>query len=209
MKIGIIGAGRIGSTVGRLLHAAGHDIYFGTRHPDQQMPLVAELGVRAQAGRPGDAARFGDVVIVAVPLRAIPEVARAIATAVSSKVVLETTNAYVQRDGELATQAENYPGGSSAWVASHLPEARVVKAFNSVEASMLRREAHRRGELIGIPIAGDDASAVAITEQLVRDAGFTPVPLGRLAEGKRVEPGTAVYGSGMNGPELAHALGRA
>lgn len=207
MKIGIIGAGHIGGTVGRLLHGAGHEVFFATRHPDQVQPLVDELGERASAGTPEEAARFGEVVLISVPLRAIPEVARAIAPLVAGKVVLETTNPYVQRDGEAAQAAERHPAGSSGWVASQFPGARVVKAFNSVNFKTLQAEANRGEDRIGIPVAGDDPAAVATAERLVRDAGFTPVAIGGLAEGKRVQPGSPVYNTGMRASELARALG--
>lgn len=207
MKIGIIGAGMIGGTLGRLLHRAGHEIRFGTRHPDDQKALVNELGARAGRGTPEEAAKFGDVVIVAVPLRAIPELARAIAPLVSNKVVIETTNPYEARDGEFAREALAHPAGSSGWVASYVPGARVVKGFNSVNFRTLQAEAHHGDDLIGIPLAGDDASSVEIAAQLVRDAGFAPVKLGKLGEGKRVQPGSPVYNTGMRASQLARALG--
>jgi 8-hydroxy-5-deazaflavin:NADPH oxidoreductase len=209
MKIGIVGAGHVGGTVGRLLHRAGHEVCFATRHPDQVQPLVEELGERASAGTSEQAARFGEVILISVPLRAIPEVARAIAPLAVNKVVLETTNPYVQRDGEAAQAAERHPAGSSGWVGSHFPGARVVKAFNSVNYKTLQAEANRGEDRIGIPVAGDDPEAVATAERLVRDAGFTPVAIGGLAEGKRVQPGSPVYNTGMRASELARALGTA
>ena len=92
-------------------------------------------------------------------------------------------------------------------MASHLPGARVVKAFNTVYFKTLQQEA-RRGD-VGIPLAGDDRTALATAETLVRDAGFTPVTVGALASGRRFEPGTPVYNTGMGAAELAQALGAA
>ncbi len=209
MKIGIIGAGNIGGTVGRLLHRAGHEVFFGTRHPDRSTPLVEELGSRAHAGTAEQAAQFGDVVLIAVPLHAVPALARQIAPFVAAKLVIDANNAYTQRDGETARTAEHHPAGSSGWLASQLPGAKVVKTFNSVNYKTLQAEAHRGDDRVGIAIAGDDAKGVAIAEQLVRDAGFMPVRAGALADGKRFEPGSPVYNTGMRGTELTRALARA
>ena len=88
MKIGIVGAGMIGGTLGRLWHQAGHEVHFGTRHPEALDGLVKELGARAAAGTPLEAATFGEVVLLAVPLRAMTELGPAIAEAVRGKVVI-------------------------------------------------------------------------------------------------------------------------
>lgn len=208
MRIGILGAGMIGGTLGRLWHAAGHETYFATRHPDLVGPLVRELGEGAFAGTPREAARWGEVILLAVPLAAIPEVAHAIAPLVDGKVVLDACNAYTGRDGALAEEALGHPGGSSGWVASHLPGARLVKAFNTVYFQTLQEEADSgRQDGVGIPLAGDDPGALAVAEELVHDAGFTPVVLVGLARGKQFQPGTPVYNTGMRASEVARALG--
>jgi predicted dinucleotide-binding enzyme len=206
MKIGIVGAGNIGATVGRLLHRAGHDVFFGSRHPEKTTPLVQELGSRAHAGTAEQAAKFGEVVMFAVPLQSVPELARQLAPLVANKVVIDADNAYPQRDGDTAKTAEQHPGGSSGWLASQLPGAKVVKAFNSLNYKSLLDAAHRGEDRVGIPIAGDDAKAMATAEQIVRDAGFAPVAVGSLAQGKRFEPGTAVYNTGMRAKELTRSL---
>lgn len=207
MRIGIIGAGMIGSTVGKLWADAGHEILFATRHPDELRPLVERCGPRATAGTPTDAARFGDVVMLTVPLKALPELGGALAPLLRGKVVLDTGNAYERRDGEIAKEASAAPNGSAAWAAAQFPGARWVKAFNTVYFKALESEAHRDGDRLGIPIAGDDPEAVTIAAQLVRDAGFDPVPVGLLARGKEFEPGSATYNTGMSGADLRKALG--
>jgi len=208
MKIGILGAGNIGGTVGGLWVAAGHEVRFGTRHPEELKGLVERLGARASAGTPEEAARFGDAVLLAVPLGAVPALGRAIANLVAGKVVLDTSNAYRNRDGAMADAATRHAQGSSGWVASHLPAAHVVKAFNTVYFKLLASEAHRGGgDGLGIPLAGDDARSLATAEQLVRDAGFMPVAVGALSKGKQFEPETPVYASGMRASEVARALG--
>ena len=82
----------------------------------------------------------------------------------------------------------------------------MVKAFNSVNFATLASEAHRRGDRVAIPLAGDDADAVRVAEQLVRDAGFDPVAVGKLAEGERFQPGTKVYNTGMSANDVRRAL---
>jgi hypothetical protein len=208
MKIGIIGAGMIGGTVGRLWHAAGHDVRFGTRHPEALERVVAELGARAAAGTPREAATAGEAVLLAVPLYAVPKLAADLEAVLAGKVVLDACNAYPSRDGEAAEAATNHAGGSSGWVAAHLPGAKVVKAFNTVYFKVLASQS-RRGEEngIGIPLAGDDEGALAAARRLVADAGFSAVVVGPLAKGKLFEPGTPVYNTGMHASEVARALG--
>ncbi len=207
MKIGIIGAGMIGATVGRLWHRAGHDVKFGTRHPRALAALVAELGDRASAGTPEDAARFGEVILLAVPLAAVPDLGRTIAPLVAGKVVLDAGNPYADRDGVAAEAALAHAAGSSGWVASCLPGARVVKAFNTVYYKVLAEETGRAEDPVGIPLAGNDPDAVDAAARLVRDAGFGPVVVGGLMHGKQFEPGTAAYNTGMGVAELARTLG--
>jgi hypothetical protein len=207
MKIGILGAGMIGATVGRLWHRAGHEVRFGTRHPAELAELVGSLGARAAAGTPAEAAAFGEVILLAVPLAAMAELGRAVAPLVAGKVVLDAGNPYPERDGAAAHEALRHAGGSSAWVAAHLPGARVVKAWNTVYFKVLEAEAGRGDDRVGIPLAGDDPAAVEIAALLVRDAGFAPVVAGALAAGKRFEPGTPVYNTGMRATAVARALG--
>jgi 8-hydroxy-5-deazaflavin:NADPH oxidoreductase len=208
MRIGIIGAGMIGGTVGRLWHQAGHEVRFGTRHPEALARVIAELGEGAVAGTPLDAATAGEAVLLAVPLHAIPELAADLAKALAGKVVLDAGNAYPSRDGETARVATSHPGGSSAWVASHLPGAKVVKAFNTVYFKTLATQTHPgNADGVGIPLAGDDEGALAVARQLVADAGFSPVVVGPLAKGKLFEPGAPVYNTGMHASEVARALG--
>jgi predicted dinucleotide-binding enzyme len=202
MRIGIIGAGKIGSTLAKLWFEAGHEVRLASRHPDELQPLVKKLGARTSAGTPADAARFGDVVMLTVPLKAIPDLARDLAPLLAGKVVLDTGNAYVQRDGDTARQATSHPQGSAGWAAAMFPNARWVKAFNSVNYKVLEKEAHRADDRVGIPLASDDRGAAETAAGLVRDAGFDPVIVGALARGREFEPDTRPYNSGMSGQEL-------
>lgn len=202
MRIGIIGAGMIGSTLAKLWVDAGHDVMISSRHADQLEPLVKKLGSRGSAGTPLDAARFGDVVMLTVPIKAVPELARDISSVMAGKVVLDTGNAYEQRDGDAARQGTNHPQGSAGWAAAMFPGARWVKAFNTVYFKTLEREAHRSGDRVGIPLASDDREALEIAAGLARDAGFDPVIVGGLGRGKEFEPNTRPYNTGMSGSEL-------
>jgi len=202
MRIGIVGAGMIGSTLAKLWVDAGHDVRLASRHPNELEPLVKELGARASAGTPADAAAFGEVVMLSVPLKAIPQLGKELAPSLAGKVVLDTGNAYDQRDGKLAQEATHDPRGCAGWDATHFPRSRWVKAFNTVYYKTLEAEAHRKGDLVGIPLAGDDPAALDVASTLVRDAGFDPVIVGELARGKELEPGTRVYNTGMSGKQL-------
>jgi hypothetical protein len=206
MRIGIVGAGVIGSTLAKLWVSAGHEVRLASRHPDAIEPFVQQLGARASAGPPQSAAMFGEVVMLTVPLAAIPELSRDLAPLLEGKVVLDTGNAYERRDAEAARQATQHPQGSAGWAAAMFPDARWVKAFNTVYYKTLVSEAHRDGDRVGIPLAGDDRDALEIAAGLVRDAGFDPVIVGALARGKEFEPGTAVYDTGMSGRDVRSVL---
>jgi hypothetical protein len=202
MRIGIIGAGMIGSTVAKLWADAGHEVRLASRHPEDLAPLVSRIGKGASAGTPTDAATFGDVVMLTVPLKAVPELARDLASLVAGKVVIDTGNTYEMRDGDAARQATAHRKGSAGWAAAQFPNARWVKAFNTVYFKVLESEAHRGGDRVGIPLASDDRGAMEIVAGLVRDAGFDPVVVGALDRGKEFEPGTRTYNTGMSGREL-------
>jgi 8-hydroxy-5-deazaflavin:NADPH oxidoreductase len=208
MRIGIIGAGMIGSTLAELWTAAGHDVRLASRHPDELRPLVDRLGTHASAGTPLEAATFGDVVMLTVPLKAIPDLAGDIAPALAGKVVLDTGNAYERRDGGSAKQATEHPQGSAGWAAEMFPGSRWVKAFNTVYYKTLASEAHRDGDRVGIPLAGDDPGAMETAAALARGAGFDPVVIGPLVRGKEFEPDTPPYNTGMSGPQLRSLFGQ-
>jgi predicted dinucleotide-binding enzyme len=207
VKIGIVGAGMIGATMAKLWADAGHEVLIASRHPEQLQPLVERLGPRASAGTAADAVRFSDVVMLTVPLKAMPSLAIDLAPALAGKVVIDTGNAYEQRDGEIAAQARSTKGGSAVWAARMFPASRWVKAFNTVYFKVLESEAHREGDLVGIPLAGDDRDAVEQVAALVKDAGFDPVNIGGLARGQAFEPDTPVYNTGMTGRQVRAAFG--
>ena len=205
MKIGIIGAGHIGGTLAKLWVAAGYEVLLSSRHPDELRPLAKQLGPKARVGTPKEAASFGDVVLVSVPYKALPELGRDLKAELAGKIVLDTCNPYPGRDGDMANEARKKGTGVAS--AEFLPGTRLVRAFNAISAGNLASEAHRKPPLVGIPLAGDDAEALKVAQRLVTDAGFDPMVVGGLARAKDFDVGTPVYTKLLTAAELRKALG--
>jgi predicted dinucleotide-binding enzyme len=205
LKIGIIGAGEIGGTLATLWVQAGHEVLISSRHPEQLKPLAQSLGPRAHVGTPREAALFGPVVLISVPYAATPQIGRDLKAELAGKIVLDTGNPYPSRDGEMALEARRVGTGVAS--AQFLPGVRLVRAFNAINSGDLKSEAHRKGELFAIPLAGDDAQALEVAQQLVRDAGFTPVVVGPLSRAREFDVGTSVYTRLLTAPQLRKALG--
>lgn len=203
MKIGMIGAGRIGGTLAGLFVKAGHDVMVSnSRGPDTLASLVDTLGPRARAGTTEEAADFGEVAVVSVPLGRYRELP---AGPLDGKIVIDTNNYYPNRDGAFPELDEDRTT-SSELLAEHLPGASVVKAFNTIYWERLRDEGQpggRPGERPGIPIAGDHDDAKQVVAALISEIGFDAVDTGTLAVGgRRQQPGTPVYGATLTGDEL-------
>jgi 8-hydroxy-5-deazaflavin:NADPH oxidoreductase len=191
MKIGIVGSGNVGGALGAAWVKAGHEVMFSSRNLEHDKALAARLGPNARAGTPREAAAFGEVLMVSVPYRALPEVGKALAGLLKGKVVIDTCNPFATRDGEVATWARQKGVGLAS--AELLPGARIVRAFNAIGAARMGA-AHEQPGRIGMPIASDDAQAVALASRLVRDIGYEPVLIGGLAMGKHLMPGTPLSG---------------
>lgn len=205
VRIGIIGAGRIGGAVGIEWAKAGHEIFFSSRNPDELAPLVQQAGSRARAGLPVDAAAFGQVVVIGTPYDALPQVGSDYATQMRSKVAIVFSNQARQNGG--APSQDAIARGWGAVTPELLPGTRVTRAFNAINFRSVAAEAHRSGEKVGIPIAGDDADTVRITSELVVDAGFDPVVVGDLARASLFDPGTPVFVTNMTAAQIREALG--
>jgi predicted dinucleotide-binding enzyme len=204
-KIGVIGSGKIGGTIGGLWVKAGHSVFFSSRHPEELKDLVSGLGSLAQAGTVAQAVAFGDVIFVAVPYKALPEVGKENAAGLKGKVVLDACNAVAGRDGqELADEVER--DGIGVVSQKYLPGTKVVRAFNTMGYGVFAKEAHRPDPKLAIPIAGDDPEAVQVAAGLVRDAGFDPVVVGKLADARRFQRGQAGYGQQVSAAELKQKL---
>jgi len=204
LKIGIVGTGNIGGALATHWAKAGHELVISSRHPEELQDLAKSLGPKVRVGTPSEAAKFGDVVLLSVPYKATPQVGRDLASDWQGKIVLDTGNPYPSRDGPMAEDARKR--GTGVTSAEFLPGTRLVRAFNAINASPLATEAHRKGEKIGIPLASNDAQALKVAEQLVRDAGFDPVVVGGLDRAREFDVGSPVYVKSLTARELRKAL---
>jgi len=184
-KIGIIGSGNIGGTLGRIWANAGHAVMFSSLDLEHDKKLAAEVGANASAGTPRDAAKFGEVLLVAVPYHALPNVGKELGSLLKGKTVIDACNPFTQRDGEVGKWAQQKGAGLAS--AELLPGARIVRAFNAIGYARLPEAASRKPRA-GMPIAGDDKQAIAIASALIRDVGYEPVLIGGLAMGRHLVP---------------------
>jgi len=205
-KIGIVGSGHIGGTLGILLAKAGYEILYSSRHPDTLKDLVKTSGTKACAGTVAEAIAFGEVIVLSLPLRALPELDAKTKDALKGKIVIDTSNPYPERDGVIAEEARKEPGGMGVFVARLLPGARVIRAFNSVYFEDLKKTINNSGEKIGIPIAGDDQEGLTAAVELVEHAGLDPVVVGSLSTSKLFDVGTAVYATSAPAREIREKL---
>jgi 8-hydroxy-5-deazaflavin:NADPH oxidoreductase len=202
--IGTIGAGHIGSTIGGLWVKNGHKVLFSSRHPEELRDLVAGLGPLAQAGTVEQAIGFGDVVLLTVPYGALPQIGRDYAAPLKGKIVLDTCNAVAGRDGAVAEEVE--ANGVGVTSQKYLPGTRLVRAFNTMSYKIFASEANRPDPKLAVPIAGDDQDAVRVAASFVRDAGFDPVVIGKLADAKLFQRGGPGYGQQVSAAELKQKL---
>jgi len=204
-KIGVIGSGHIGSTIGGLWVKAGHPVLFSSRHPDELKSMVEGMGPLAKAGSVADALDFAEVILIAVPYKAIPELAQDYGPKFVGKIVIDPANAVARRDGE-ELLAETKDKGIGITTETYLKGSHVVRAFNSMAYTNFVNQAHRSGELMAIPMAGDDPHAVEVASGLVRDAGFDPVvvPLQRAQE---FAQGGPLYNKQLTANELRKSFG--
>jgi hypothetical protein len=205
LRIGIIGAGSLGGTVGRLWVQAGHEVLFSSRHPDQLVSMTRQLGPRASAGTPRQAAEFGPVVLFAVPYGALPQLGRELQDVLRGKIVLDATNPGPGSDDALAREA--MANGVAQTSAKYLPGTRLVRAFSAVDASAVAASAGRQSGKLAVPVAGDDEQAVQVAVQLVRDAGCEPLVVGNLAAASSFQRGGPGFRANTTAPELRRLLG--
>jgi 8-hydroxy-5-deazaflavin:NADPH oxidoreductase len=205
LKIGIIGTGRIGGALAAHWAKAGHELVISSRHPEELQDLAKSLGPKVRAATPQEAAAFGDVILLSVPYAATPQIGRDYAKELKGKVVIDTGNPYPQRDGAMAEDARKR--GTGVTSAEYLPGVRLVRAFNAIAERNLKNEGNHKPERYGIPLAGDDASALAVAERLVNDAGFDAVIVGGLNRAKDFDFGTPAYTKLATAAELKKLLG--
>lgn len=202
MKIGIIGSGNIGGTLGTLWAKAGHGVLFSSRHPEQLETLAREAGNGARAGTQDEAAGFGEVVLLAIPWReraTLPAADR-----FAGKTVIDAMNPY-SATGGVTDLGEST---SSEEVAKQLPGAHVVKAFNTIHWRRLRDEGRTDdGQRLAVFVAGDEAEAKAVVSRLIEQIGFAPVDTGSLRDGgRKQQPGSAIYSVPLTAGEARQLL---
>lgn len=200
LKISVIGAGNVGSTLGSLWLKAGHSVMFSSRHPEQLADLARASGPNAYTGSVSDAAAWADVIVLSVPYGAMPVVSKQLEGKLDGKVVLSASNPFSGRDGDTGRQALDQ--GVALADQQYLPGVHLVRAFNAISYTSMKSQA---GKGKAIPTFADDEQAREMGARLVRDAGFVPVllPLARANEGL---PGGVVSGV-MSEAELRQRLG--
>jgi 8-hydroxy-5-deazaflavin:NADPH oxidoreductase len=206
--MGLIGAGHIGSQLARLAVANGYDVVVSnSRGPETLAPLVAELGSHARAATPSEAAEAGDIIVVTIPLKAIGTVP---VTPLKGKVVVDTNNYYPQRDGHIS-ELDNESTTTAELLQRHLPESKVVKAFNHIYAAELTTHGQSKGtpNRRALVIAGDDAAAKRTVAEMIDRFGFDAVDAGPLKEGWRIQRDTPGYGPRRTSEELRRDLAQA
>ena len=205
LRIGIIGAGSQGGTVGRLWVQAGHEVLFSSRHPDALVAMTRPLGPRAFVGTPRQAAAFGSIILFTVPYDALPQLGQDLQAELRGKIVLDATNPGPGSDDALAREAMG--NGVAQTSAKYLPGTRLVRAFSAVDAWAVAASAGRQSGKLAVPVAGDDAQAVQVAVQLVRDAGCEPLVVGNLAAASSFQRGGPGFRANTTMPELRRLLG--
>ncbi|MBE9011992.1 NAD(P)-binding domain-containing protein [Pseudanabaenaceae cyanobacterium LEGE 13415] len=190
MKIGVIGAGGIGGTIGTLWAKAGHDVFFSSRNPEKLSELIT--GENTQVGTVAEAAKFADVLLLACYYSTIDEAISA-AGSLDGKTLIDATNPYLREEGKL----HRVPDASSGLeLAAKLPNTKVVKAYNTLPTATFANEAHR-SEPYAVFYCGNDSEAKAIVSQLITDSGFVGVDTGDLNQVIHQEPGGVLYNHPM------------
>src|SRR5688572_15470926 len=208
MKIGIIGAGMIGETLARRLTQLGHQIAIAnSRGPETLREVVSRVGGTAVTAL--EAARSGEIVVITIPERSVPELPRDLFAGVPADVVvIDTGNYYPTRDGGIPAIEQGQP--ESAWVAEQIGRP-VIKAFNNIFFKSLLENGRPKGapDRIALPVAGDPVEARAKVLRLVDELGFDPVDAGGIEDSWRQQPGTPCYTNDLNAVQLKAALAAA
>ncbi len=203
MKIGIIGSGNIGGNLGKHWAKAGHDILFSSRHPGELHDLVRETEGSAKAVSVEEAFEAkADVYLLAMPFKAVDKIAELYAGEYHSKVIIDATNPYPERDGEMAQDVRDSNSNASEYTAMKFGTAKTAKAFNTIKAEHLKTRAWRDSDKLAIPYAAQDEESNKVTRQLIEDIGFDAVYVGDLTKTKIMDPDQKIYGKSVNRQEL-------
>ena len=199
MKIGIIGSGNIGGNLGKHWAKAGHEVLFTSRHPEQLNQLVKEAGGKSKAVSLDEAWEANaDVYLLAVPFKAIDKLSELYAGEYGNKVIIDATNPYPERDGEMAQEVRDSNRNASEYTAMKFGTAKTAKAFNTIYAEHLKDQAFRNTDKLAIPFAAQDEDSKKATKQLIEDIGFDAVYVGGLEDTHIMDPDQKIYGKSTN-----------
>jgi 8-hydroxy-5-deazaflavin:NADPH oxidoreductase len=206
--IGIIGSGHVGSNLARAAIAHGYDVVLSnSRGPDSLAALTGQLGPKARAATPGEAAAAADFAIVAIPVTTIEQIP---VEPLAGKVVIATTNYFPQRDGHIAA-IDNGTTTVPGILQAHLPASKVVRAFSMLDAADMSGDGHPRGDpkRRALALAGDDPAAKQLVAALYDEFGFDALDLGGLDEAWRVDAGQPAFVTRQNLAELQSNVAKA
>ncbi|NET39141.1 MAG: NAD(P)-binding domain-containing protein [Cyanothece sp. SIO1E1] len=207
MKIGIIGSGNIGGTLGALWAKKGHEVMFSSRHPQKLQSMVEQIGHGSSYGNVENAAKWGEINLLAVSYWTLEEALTSIERFLDNKILVDATNPLKwndSNDGVIRMIPEGISAGSV--MAKRLPNARIVKAFTMPPAEILKEPTKGTGGRIAVPIAGDDDEAKHIVSTLVEHAGFEPVDVGNLVQSSILDPGSKIWPRALTRKELLESL---
>ncbi len=207
MKIGVIGSGNIGGTLGTHWAKAGHKVLFSSRHPEELKDIVRNAGGNSKAVSVKDAFEANaDVYLLAVPFNAIDRLAEVYAGEYGDKVIIDATNPYPERDGEMAQEVRDSNRNASEYTAMKFNTAKTAKAFNTIYANDLKERAFRDTNKLAIPYAAQDEQSKQTTGKLIADIGFEPVYVGDLTKTHIMDPDQKVYAKSVSRKELEDML---
>jgi len=207
MKIGVIGSGNIGGNLGKHWAKAGHEVLFTSRHPEQLNQLVQEAGGTSKAVSLDEAWEANaDVYLLAVPFKAIDKLSELYAGEYGNKIIIDATNPYPERDGEMAQEVRDSNRNASEYTAMKFGTAKTAKAFNTIYAEHLKDRAFLNTDKLAIPFAAQDEESKKITQQLIEDIGFDAVYVGGLEDTKIMDPEQKIYGKSTNRAHLEEMI---
>jgi hypothetical protein len=203
MKIGIIGSGNIGGNLGKHWAKAGHEVLFSSRHPKELGSLVKQAGENAKAVSVTDAFEANaDVYLLAMPFEAIDKISEIYAGEYANKVIIDATNPYPERDGDMAQKVRDANYNATEYTAMKFSTAKTSKAFNTIRAEHLRDKAFKETDKLAIPFAAQDEESKKITQQLINDIGFDALYIGNLDNTSIMDPDQEIYGKSISLSEL-------
>ncbi|WBU88672.1 NADPH-dependent F420 reductase [Cellulophaga omnivescoria] len=207
MKIGIIGSGNIGGNLGKHWAKAGHNVMFSSRHPEELGSLVKEAGPNAKAMSITDTFEAkADVYVLAMPYKAIDQISELYAGEYANSVILDATNPYPERDGEMAQDVRDANYNASEYTAMKFSSAKTAKAFNTIKASDLKNRAFEDTDKLSIPFAAQDQESKSVVKELIEDIGFDAVYVGNLSDTKIMDPDQKIYGLSTSKSDLLETI---